>query len=173
MCTSNRSTQKHAHQSTPSGQNQPREQAKTQTQADSNSFKVPTFREEGPNAIDLASLTSADIEQLKTQDAFMYYSIPTVSATAVNGEEVDATALLSSLTSGRTTSCMVERKKRLSTECHPDVLIEELVKEYSGMDMKDLNVDIHQDVGESARDDDDDWLDFYVSMLDQSVSTWE
>jgi hypothetical protein len=84
---------------------------------------VPTFRvETAPQQIDIASLTSSDLDSLKVDDAFMYYSIPSEKRAALkHDDEQDFET-----TNASSNTITATRRTRLSTECHPDLLLEEL-----------------------------------------------
>jgi hypothetical protein len=84
---------------------------------------VPTFRvETAPQQIDIASLTSSDLDSLKVDDAFMYYSIPSEKRAALkHDDEQDFET-----TNASSNTITATRLTRLSTECHPDLLLEEL-----------------------------------------------
>lgn len=84
-------------------------------------------------------MTSSDLASLKRNDAFMYYSIPTARAAAMHGKDVDPSLLrVDASTSSpsseeettsrkaRKVSRKVTRQRRVSTECHPDLMLEEL-----------------------------------------------
>lgn len=52
-------------------------------------FVVSTFKEKVPKQIDTRHLSMADLDVLKHEDAFMYYSIPAVKKAALKGRDVD------------------------------------------------------------------------------------
>jgi hypothetical protein len=52
-------------------------------------FVVSTFKEKVPKQIDTRRLSMADLDALKHEDAFMYYSIPAVRKAALEGRDVD------------------------------------------------------------------------------------
>jgi hypothetical protein len=52
-------------------------------------FVVSTFKEKVPKQIDTRYLSMADLDILKHEDAFMYYSIPAVKMAALKGRDVD------------------------------------------------------------------------------------
>jgi hypothetical protein len=100
---------------------------------------VPTFVERPVEQLEVSNLTSSDLASLKRNDAFMYYSIPTARAAAMHGEDVDPSLLrVDASTSSpsseeettsrkaRKVSRKVTRQRRVSTECHPDLMLEEL-----------------------------------------------
>jgi hypothetical protein len=100
---------------------------------------VPTFVERPVEQLEVSNLTSSDLASLKRNDAFMYYSIPTARAAAMHGKDVDPSLLrVDASTSSpsseeettsrkaRKVSRKVTRQRRVSTECHPDLMLEEL-----------------------------------------------
>ena len=60
----------------------------------------------------------------------MYYSIPSVRNAALHGKDVDASLLdVPSRSTSVDSECpkrSVTRQRRISTECHPDLLLEEM-----------------------------------------------
>eukprot|EP00985_Skeletonema_marinoi_P003569 scaffold1542_cov143-Skeletonema_marinoi.AAC.18 len=85
----------------------------------------PTFPEDRPKkSIDTANLNAQDIESLKKSDPFLYYSIPAVHKAAIHNREIDLPALHADSHSSR-----VERRSRISFECHTDLLMEEFMEE--------------------------------------------
>ena len=61
--------------------------------------------------IDISKLNEDELKNLKTQDPFLYYSIPGVNKAELSGMPVDHTKVLQD-----TSSAMVMRKSRVSTE---------------------------------------------------------
>ena len=61
--------------------------------------------------IDISKLNEDELKKLKTQDPFLYYSIPGVNKAELSGMSVDHTKVLQD-----TSSAMVMRKSRVSTE---------------------------------------------------------
>ncbi len=76
-----------------------------------------------PIEIDISALSAQDLQSLKQDDPFLYYSIPVVRKSAYNFEEPDV-----SRTSLRGCST-VERRTRVSYECHSDLLLMDDLKE--------------------------------------------
>ena len=136
-----------------------------------NSSSLPSFHlvataapeEDRPKKIlDTSELDEQDLEALKKQDPFLYYSIPAVwQADIIHNSDVDIRAIRGSgsQTSRRASapgrmqsdesSTKVERKTRISFECHMDVLLEDLMDEFddsflqefpegAGLDFEDL-----------------------------------
>lgn len=106
----------------------------------------------------------------KLPDPFMFYSIPGVHKAEVLGKDVDysdITALAQEADNdGQPSSdrqedveVKVSRSTRISFECHPDVLLEDLL-------FDNATQDFGQDVLSMIGDDDDfDYLDDIVSMF--------
>jgi hypothetical protein len=76
-----------------------------------------------PIEVDISNLSAEDLESLKQEDPFLYYSIPAVRRTTFNFEEPDLTG--SSLEESTTTT--VKRCTRVSFECPSDLLMEDLL----------------------------------------------
>lgn len=96
------------------------------------SIAVPTYSREPqaePKEVDVGNLSVEDLQLLKEQDPFLYYSIPGVRRAELHSQEVDMSKLLVDDRSGRessaTSSTKVKRCTRLSFECHTDVLLED------------------------------------------------
>ena len=109
-------------------------------------FTVPTKQtDEAPKrVIDTSNLSDEDLEALKKQDPFLYYSIPSVrNATLRRSSTVGADLTTQSnnqdqkqgLAPNRRASCpsrvesssstMVKRRSCISFECHTDLLLED------------------------------------------------
>jgi hypothetical protein len=86
-------------------------------------IQVPTFHEECTEEIDPSSLSTVELAALKTNNPFMYYSIPQLRDAELSGNDMDFASLASSMKNER--SVPVSRKKRISTECHPDILFKD------------------------------------------------
>ncbi|KAL7474666.1 hypothetical protein ACHAW6_000630 [Cyclotella cf. meneghiniana] len=105
----------------------------------STTVSVPTFVEKRKEHIVLKNLTSSEIELLKTKDPFMYYSIPAARNAIMQGKDVVPSRLYvdvpsNSMASDKKHSTRqapkrnnVTRLSRMSTECHPDLLLEEIL----------------------------------------------
>ncbi len=129
---------------------------------------VPTFpAETAPQHMDVSNLTSIDLASLKRSDPFMYYSIPGAKNAALHCKDVSMTDLPSDrndsemiLKRNVSTKSSVPRKRRISVECHPDVLLEEMFTDTNfTSSLKDLD---------SCSDDSDDLYDFLLSLDETS-----
>ena len=85
--------------------------------------------------IDISKLNEDELKKLKTQDPFLYYSIPGVrAATIQSNRSVDMSSLHGGIIPRRascpsrieSTPTKVERRSSISFECHPDLLLENL-----------------------------------------------
>ena len=91
-----------------------------------------------PIEIDIGNLSTEDLQSLKQNDPFLYYSILVVRKSAYSFEEPDM-----SRTSLRGCST-VERRTRVSYECHSDLLLMDLLGDFdeeydeSALDQMDL-----------------------------------
>ena len=105
-------------------------------------FSVPTFVQKAEEQIEVTNLKSSDIASLKANDPFMYYSIPAARNAAMKGKEVDLSlfhvdapsSCVAANTEGRTRkvpkiSCKVTRQRRVSTECHPNLLWDDILRD--------------------------------------------
>ena len=106
---------------------------------------VPTNRPRpGKVIIDTKNLNEQDLKTIKKCDPFLYYSIPFVRDAEVNrgGEfqiplhdqdydgDADGDDTQSSITKTK-----VERKSRISYECHPDLLLADLLDDLDDLDL--------------------------------------
>ncbi len=101
-------------------------------------MKGAASTDEAPKrVIDTRNLSEEDLEALKKQDPFLYYSIPTVrnavlrrsSASNVTTTQRNPEPARSRRAScpSRVESSMVERKSCISFECHTDLLLEDFM----------------------------------------------
>ena len=88
-----------------------------------------------PIEIDISTLSTQELQSLKQDDPFLYYSIPVVRKSAYSFDEPDMSG--TSL-NGCTT---IKRRTRVSCECHSDLLL-----------MDDLLGDFDEEYDESALD---------------------
>ncbi len=125
---------------------------------------VPTFPvETAPQHMDVSDLTSSDLASLKRNDPFMYYSIPSVKNAALRCRDASLTDLRSSRKGSEIKSICnslrkipVTRQRRISMECHPDLLVEEMFVDTEFMaSLQDRD---------SSRDEGDDLYDFLLSL---------
>lgn len=132
---------------------------------------VPTFRAEtAPLHLDVSDLTSPDLASLRRNDPFMYYSIPSEKITALRCEDDNTPAGLDlpSKPSGSEIetkdNCSkkrtVSRQRRISTECHPDLLMGEMMSHADFMSSLEAL--------ESDSDDCDYLYDFLLSLDETS-----
>jgi hypothetical protein len=115
--------------------------------------------------IDTSTLNEQDLELLKEQDPFLYFSIPAVHHAAVVRNSGDIDIDMSDLQGSRSkatsrrascpsrieqswkTNTKIERKSRISFECHTDLLLEELMDDFDDMSMQefqDVKMDAQQ-----------------------------
>ena len=92
-------------------------------------MQVSTIRhpQQQPKVINVKQLNEDELIQLKKQDPFLYYSIPAVKkAKLTNCKPIDHNEVLkeASMSSG---SGMVSRRTRVSTECAPSMLLDDLM----------------------------------------------
>lgn len=120
-------------------------------------------------ALDLQELTQDEIKSLKTEDPFFYYSIPGVLAAKMTLKRVDYTSVQALCQGARhassiseeskrrqTARTQVDRRSRVSFECHPSVLLEEDVL------LGDLSYDESSDEEDGSSFNDD--LDFLFTL---------
>ena len=109
-------------------------------------------------SLDLQQVTADDLETIKTQDPFMYYSIPEVRSARMQMREIDMksvreatvrrngssrpsrleTATVDQQDEEIKSSAKVSRRTSISYECHPDMLFEDWLDGDDDFDLTDL-----------------------------------
>lgn len=88
-------------------------------------FSIVTFasKDPKPKQIHTNGLSFKDLSILRKKDPFLYYSIPEIKSSRLKMKNME-------LPSSQATAdkpCKVTRQSRISFECHPDLLIEDLM----------------------------------------------
>jgi len=84
--------------------------------------------------IDVSSITtSSDLDTLSKVDPFLYHSIPTVYKSKLSCELVDHSQVIQQ-THRHNVSSSIQRKTRMSTECHSMLLLEDILLDDSSSD---------------------------------------
>ena len=105
------------------------------------SAPTKTTDDKPKKTVDLKYITSLDdLKSIKKQDPFMYYSIPGARrATVLMQEAID----LSNLKAGEAVqdetpqaSQKVSRSTRISFECHPHLLLADMLDDFHGLDFE-------------------------------------
>lgn len=81
----------------------------------------------GKVELDLPNLSEDDLASLEVSDPFLYNSIQAIHEARLINKEVNHAELLASINDAPERSHVVSRKTRLSTECHPDKALEDLL----------------------------------------------
>ena len=128
---------------------------KDQSSASSTSSSEPVHTTTAPChqeqiEIDIGTLSAEDLQSLKQDDPFLYYSIPVVRRAAFRLEEPD---MSHSNFKGSTT---VKRRTRVSYECHTDLLMDDLLgdfedEEYDESALEQIDLDFLKMLGLHAR----------------------
>lgn len=95
-----------------------------------------------PPQIDISKLNEDDLKILKTQDPFLYHSIPSVNKAKLTIKPIDHTRVIqdaSATTLESSSSSMISRKTRVTTECHATLILDDLA-----MDEVLLSTDDHR-----------------------------
>ena len=123
---------------------------------ESMTIQCPTiFEKTSTKQIDTRRLNSSDVAALKTSDPFMFYSVPTLRRASFLHRDVDDPCDDQGPTDG---SSVVKRQTRVSTECHPDVAMEDLFARRGAS----YDIDFEE---EDGSDSDDDEMDFLEGIL--------
>jgi hypothetical protein len=136
---------------------------------DAQVITVPTFNDAPERQIDIAKLSSSEISSLKSDDPFMYYSIPSVREASMRNREVDLSALTASFSASDSSSdkkaIKVTRQRRVSTECYPDSWTDTLNDlEFMAAVPRSATEENHES---SSEDDEDDLFGIYYKSLTQ------
>jgi hypothetical protein len=134
---------------------------------DPSSIVIPTFREERPRSLDVSSLTQSELAKLKTEDPFMYFSIPAVRiAELLSGNDVDAPL-----------AGTVSRMQRITAEAYPDIVVEDIVNNASLTEriVQEVRNEMEQEQRKAKEDDeeeeedgDDDMIQQYFNLLSEN-----
>ena len=84
--------------------------------------------------IDTTNLNPLALKAIKKHDPFLYYSIPFVRDEEFSSNNTRRSSLHHGNQSGSLAGTKVERKSRISYECHPDLLLEGLLDDNDGQD---------------------------------------
>jgi len=85
-------------------------------------------------------LNEDDLKLLKTQDPFLYHSIPSVNKAKLNIKPIDYTRVIKDASATTLeSSSMISRRTRVSTECHATLILDDLA-----MDEVLLSTDDHR-----------------------------
>lgn len=104
-----------------------------------------------PKVIDLKDIDASDLKSIREQDPFLYNSIPGVRSANLLGREIDTSDLgtcqfksticcpsRSWTAQGEAHSKTVTRSTRISYECHPDLLYDDIFSSMGSDDALDL-----------------------------------
>ncbi|KAL7515863.1 hypothetical protein ACHAWX_000938 [Stephanocyclus meneghinianus] len=133
---------------------------------------VLTFPDEAaPQLLAVTDITPSDLATLKARDPFMYYSIASVQNASLHLADVDESVAVDLVTKqisnysdmnfaqNASTKRTVSRKQRISTECHPDLLMRDMLRNDEVMaSFESLKLD---------SDDADDLLYDFLLSLDE------
>jgi hypothetical protein len=96
-----------------------------------------------PTGIDISNLSAEDLQSLKQEDPFLYYSIPSVRRAALHFEEPD----LSRSRCSEESTTVVKRCTRLSVECHSDLLMGDLEEKYDQFELEQMEQEFSKLLG--------------------------
>lgn len=75
--------------------------------------------------IQLNKIRPGDLETIRSQDPFLYHSIPEVRSSEVFRREIDTSNLGVERNRTQHQSQVIKRNTRISFECHPDVFLDD------------------------------------------------
>jgi len=88
-----------------------------------------------PPQIDISKLNEDDLKLLKTQDPFLYHSIPSVNKAKLNIKPIDYTRVIQDASATTLeSSAIISRRTRVSTECHATLILDDLMDEVFSTD---------------------------------------
>jgi len=87
---------------------------------------APNTNDQQHKEIDIRQFNVDDLKLLKTQDPFLYYSIPAVNRANLTSKTVDHNQVLQDAVQYPSTNALVLRRSRVSTECHAALTFEDL-----------------------------------------------
>ena len=108
----------------------------------SKKVEVETMANKPETVVDIENVNANDLKSMKERDGFLYYSIPGVRSATVLMKDIEISKLGDSIVNGRHISCpsrlqtaqneaesrqTVTRSSRISFECHPDLLLEDML----------------------------------------------
>ena len=82
-----------------------------------------------PPQIDISKLNEDDLKLLKTQDPFLYHSIPSVNKAKLTIKPIDHTRVIQDATATLELSAIISRRTRVSTECHATLILDDVMDE--------------------------------------------
>jgi len=99
--------------------------------------------------LDIKNISADDLKSIQKKDPFMYYSIPGVRSAKVLMKDIDTSNLKASgirnciscpsrlqTVQDKAQSQTVTRSSRISFECHPDLLLEDLLNDVEDCDLE-------------------------------------
>lgn len=136
------------------------------------SFTKPTFQTSlKPERFCINDMSSRGLKELKKKDSFLYFSIPQVwRASVLHKREA------SSEENEDGQVQQVVRQTRLSTECHPDLLLEEFFRQESSTSLQvdQFSDDNKEGCSNRNSDEDDVFLDdLFLSFFNMTVGANE
>ena len=110
-------------------------------------IKAKLITEKPKKKVNISNLSFEDLQSIREHDIFLYYSIPVVRTAKILMKPLD----MSSLGAQDTTSSLsgeedearhppevtVTRSTRITTEVHPDLLLEDLLNGEDDLDLED------------------------------------
>jgi hypothetical protein len=97
---------------------------------------VPTIKQVHHREIDARRLSENDLQILRKKDPFMYHSIPEVQRAAITLQELDIANMLTQASS------FVTQKSRVSTECHPSLMMEAFLENEDSESLRSVLADL-------------------------------
>ena len=107
-----------------------------------------------------------DLKLLKSQDPFLYHSIPSVNKAKLTIKPIDHTRVIQDATALESSS-MISRRTRVSTECHATLILDDLILMDELLSTDDY--DHHQHAPEESAADLEDMMRLLVDLDDDSL----
>ena len=93
-------------------------------------IRVPTIMHKPrPREVDISQMNETELQLLKTQDPFLYHSIPQIKKAKLGVHPIDHTKVLQDVATQSSSDHIISRQTRVSTECHASLAIEGFIDE--------------------------------------------
>lgn len=93
-------------------------------------IRVPTIMHKPrPREVDISQMNETELQLLKTQDPFLYHSIPSIKKAKLSAHPIDHTKVLQDVATQPASDHIISRQTRVSTECHASLAIEGFIDE--------------------------------------------
>ena len=122
-----------------------------------------------PPQIDISTLNEDDLKLLKSQDPFLYHSIPSVNKAKLTIKPINHTQVIQDVSATTLeSSAVISRRTRVSTECHATLILDDLMAMDGVFSTDDHHRRSHAATSEPAADL-EDMMRLLVDLDDDSI----